>query len=100
MVAFPAGVKAVENIIVADGRNIPICHRDRNVKQPYGPKIIKVDDSSVLKKSGHSSHLGPVWSEGMVSGWGDIIPPFQYEEKGQTKIFTGLNWTDEGKAIW
>ena len=34
--------------------------------------------------------------------WGDIIPPYDYQPDDEAPVFhyDGLNWTDEGQAIW
>lgn len=87
---------------------ISICHRDNNVKKPYGPSRIEVDDSSIFKKNGHDSHQGPIATSEEVAQalkdekikWGDIIPPFEYEDDGQTMQYPGLNWTEVGQAMW
>ncbi len=82
---------------------VSICHRDSNVKQPYGPKKIEVSVNAAdnsEEKSDHASHTGPVATSEEVAqnlkdvheDWGDIIPPHD--------DFEGLNWTTEGQAIW
>lgn len=85
-----------------DNPKVEICHRDNNVKKPYGPKKIEVDQSAVDGggTEDHSSHTGSVaTSEAFAQtlkdaheNWGDIIPPFDG--------FAGYNWTTEGQAIW
>jgi len=71
---------------------ITICHRDSNVKKPYGPKAITVDYDSIIGNNGHDGHDGPVWTAGMTSGWGDIIPSFWYLVDGNPVQYLGKNW--------
>ena len=84
---------------------VVICHANSNEKQPYGPKAQEVSVDSIVKDNGHASHNGPVWQPppDTPSDWGDIIPPFWYEDNqnGVTviKYFGGLNW-DEGATIY
>jgi len=90
------------------GQKVEICHRDSDVKQPYGSKRIEVDTSAVGGRgngnSDHSSHEGPVPSSeseaqaiknqhGQTGKWGDIIPPVD-------GVTNGMNWDTVGKAIW
>lgn len=74
-----------------------ICHADSNAKKPYGPKKTDVSVNSIIGDNGHASHTGPVFPG---QNWGDIIPPFKYKDGKQVKSYPGLNWTDEGEAIW
>ena len=72
---------------------VVICHRDSNLRQPYGPRAIVVSvDSIVKEQNGHASHTGPVWQPlpDTPETWGDIIPPFYYADDGVTKYFEGL----------
>jgi uncharacterized repeat protein (TIGR01451 family) len=66
--------------VLGAGDHIHICHRLGNgsYNDPY-PSV-----SNVIAPHGHTSH--PL----------DIIPPFNHVH-GR---FPGLNWTDEGRAIW
>lgn len=96
-------VASAQAVVDQENENkIAICHRDNNVKQPYGPKKIEVNQNSVdgEGRNDHTHHTGPVATSEEVAQelkdnqekWGDIIPPFgEYE---------GLNWTAEGQAIW
>ena len=76
--------------------NITICHAASSVKNPY--VSITVDKSSIIDtgkpndKNKHDSHRGPVYDGVMKRGWGDIIPAFDG--------YAGLNWNEEGKAIY
>ena len=81
---------------------VVICHRDSNLRQPYGPRAIVVSvDSIVKEQNGHASHTGPVWQPlpDTPETWGDIIPPFYYADDGVTKYFEGLN-SSEGAEIY
>ena len=46
--------------------------------------------------AGHNDHFGPVWFPGITVTWGDIIPPYDYEDFH----YAGLNWTAAGQAIY
>jgi hypothetical protein len=83
---------------------VTICHRDNNVKKPYGPGPIEVDESAVdgVGSADHyGKHQGPLASSEAVAQqlkdshtkWGDIIPPVD-------PYHSGLNWTTEGQAIY
>jgi uncharacterized repeat protein (TIGR01451 family) len=50
---------------------------------------------------GHAGHTGPIWNPSLKADhdwWGDIIPPFDYNEDGTTQHFPGLNWDANGQA--
>jgi hypothetical protein len=87
-----------------DEHKVTICHRDNNVKKPYGPGPIEVDESAVDGVGGsdhYGKHQGPLASSEEVAQdlkdnhikWGDIIPPTEAQP-------SGLNWTTEGQAIY
>lgn len=92
-------------VVVAD--KVEICHRDNNVKKPYGPKKIEVSTSAIFTQ-GHSGHNGPIATSEAVAqalkdnhdDWGDIIPPFNYKIGNTTFTYPGKNWTTAGQAIW
>ncbi len=66
------------------------CHRTASVVNPYVLLTTAVD---AIVSRGHGSHTGPVFPEagpGQNGKWGDIIPPFDYDN-GQ-EHFPGLNW--------
>ena len=51
---------------------IDICHAASSTSNPYVKATVDVNSTDL---SGHESHTGPLFEEGMTSGWGDIIPP-------------------------
>ena len=65
-----------------DKQKITICHGTGN----GGWVQISPDDDGVV--NGHADH--PT----------DIIPPFDYEDDGQTHHYPGKNWDASGQAIW
>jgi hypothetical protein len=69
-----------------------ICHATGSIENPYG--AIGPSSSAII--NGHMGHSGEVFNPSMKSGddWGDIIPPMP------TAGVAGMNWTQEGKAIW
>lgn len=83
-----------------DNHKVTICHATNSNTNPY--LVIDVDiASSGYLKAGHNGHEGPIWYDGAKDAkvkWGDIIPSYDY---AQTSFhFDGLNWTEEGEAIW
>ena len=93
--------------VSADEHKVEICHRRNAVNNAYGPKKIEIAKQAIFKQ-GHDTHTGPVATSAVVAQqlkdsqieWGDIIPPFEYKDKGQTQQYAGMNWTAEGQAIW
>ena len=80
------------------GQQQQICHRTNSNTNPY--VSIHPDVSSIVKKSGHDGHNGPIWDPTLKAQhikWGDIIPPFDY---GNNQHYDGKNWTAEGQAIF
>jgi hypothetical protein len=77
--------------VLASQDTIDICHSTGSDSNPY---VVNhpAKDGDV---SGHAGHTGPIWSPGAET-WGDIIPPFTFDGGS----FPGLNWTDEGQAIY
>ena len=78
---------------------VTICHATGSTSNPYTTNT--VDSSSIDAEgnqylNGHGDHTGPVFTPGVTSEWGDIIPPFTYGEMN----FPGYNWTPAGQAIW
>jgi hypothetical protein len=102
LVGVSRPVFAAEVVSIDDSPKIAICHRDNDVKQPYGPKKITVNQNSLdgQGQNDHTTHIGPVATSEAVAQalkdanekWGDIIPPFG--------SYPGLNWTTDGQAIW
>jgi hypothetical protein len=80
---------------------ITICHGTGSDSNPYvteSPAINSSGTDAGLLAGGHNSHTGPVWHPGIVGGWGDIIPPYDYAPINFH--YDGLNWTAEGQAIY
>ncbi|MEY2965069.1 MAG: hypothetical protein RLZZ228_882 [Actinomycetota bacterium] len=80
---------------------VTICHATSSTSNPYTVNNINtssVDEAGNKYLNGHGNHTGPVYSEGMSSGWGDIIPPFSKPDSGTD--FPGYNWDGAGQAIW
>lgn len=61
---------------------VTLCHAAASKTNPYEPKTI--DAAAAVS---HVDHTGPVYADGMKSGWGDIIPPFIYDGAAYS-----LNW--------
>ena len=73
-----------------------ICHATSSESNPYVAESPNIGNNGDLK-GGHLNHTGPVYP---AADWGDIIPPYAYEdEKGQLQVFPGYNWGPEGQAI-
>ena len=73
---------------------VSFCHGTTSVANPYDVETTTVD--SVVEQ-GHGSHAGPVFpAVGPDGTWGDIIPPFDYDDGQQH--FPGLNWP-AGSAV-
>ena len=68
---------------------IGICHAASSTSNPYVKATVDVNSTDL---SGHESHTGPLFEEGMTSGWGDIIPPIA------DILPEGRNWP-AGQAI-
>jgi hypothetical protein len=76
---------------------VTICHRTNSNTNPYVE--ITPDVAGVL--DGHAGHTGPVWDPTLKEQhikWGDIIPPFDYQDGDSVVHFDGLNWP-AGQAI-
>jgi uncharacterized repeat protein (TIGR01451 family) len=72
-------------LLVRDEK-VTICHATSSEHNPYVQE--QVDHEAVVKPEGHAHHPE------------DIIPPFDYDDHGETKHFGGLNWDAAGIAIW
>lgn len=82
---------------------VRICHATASWTNPFTNPT--VDASSIANNqgatvtNGHGEHTGPLFPpEDVNSHWGDIIPPFDFTDRGGPK-FAGLNWP-AGQAIW
>jgi uncharacterized repeat protein (TIGR01451 family) len=74
-----------------------ICHATASDTNPY---VINTPDKNG-DVDGHAGHTGPVWTPTLKANhdwWGDIIPPFDYNDHGTAAHFAGLNWTANGQA--
>lgn len=74
-----------------------ICHATNSDTNPY--VVITPNKNGDL--DGHAKHTGPIWSAGLKAqhiSWGDIIPPFDYNDHGTPSHFAGQNWTADGQA--
>ena len=89
-----------------DDHKIEICHRTNSVTNPYNK--IEVDENAADGNTGNNGgqadhfaeHQGPIFDPENPpppphngDQWGDIIPPIE-------GTHDGLNWTEEGQAIW
>jgi hypothetical protein len=87
-----------------DKTSITICHGTGSNTNPYiteSPAINSSGTDAGLLAEGHSSHIGPLWFDGITVAWGDIIPPYTYQIPGGILFsYAGLNWTDAGQAIY
>jgi hypothetical protein len=74
-----------------------ICHATASNTNPY---VVETPNKNG-DLDGHAKHLGPIWSPDLKAThtwWGDIIPPFDYNNHGAPAHYDGLNWTAEGQA--
>jgi hypothetical protein len=74
-----------------------ICHSTNSNTNPY--VVITPNKNGDL--DGHTHHTGPIWSPDLKAqhiSWGDIIPPFDYNNHGTPAHYDGMNWTAEGQA--
>jgi len=76
-------------------QKVDICHATGSQQNPY---VINQPDATG-DVSGHADHTGPIFTPG-ANSWGDIIPPFTFQDQSGTHTFAGLNWTAEGMAIY
>jgi hypothetical protein len=65
---------------------VDFCHATSSESNPYAETDTSVN---AFFQSGHNSH----------QNFGDIVPPFNYLDQGQTTSFAGLNWDANGQAI-
>jgi hypothetical protein len=79
---------------------VTICHATSAVNDPYNQTTVSAN--SIVnpggEPSGHGTHTGPIYP---TPGWGDIIPPFDYNnDQGGSSHYPGLGWGSDGQAIW
>lgn len=86
--SIAAGAVAIAPSVLAQpsGHEITLCHATSSSGNPYIPVTVDVSSASF---EGHAGHDGPIWSEGIEGGWGDIIPPFDF---GEGLSYPGKNW--------
>ncbi|MEV1132288.1 hypothetical protein [Agromyces sp. NPDC049794] len=76
---------------------VEICHATASYRNPYVINEPAADGDV----SGHADHTGPIFYPEIEEQWGDIIPPFYYDDGGEEPAyFPGLNWDAEGQAIY
>ena len=74
-----------------------ICHATNSNTNPY----VVITPNKNGDVDGHAKHTGPIWSAGLKAqhvSWGDIIPPFDYNDHGTAAHYPGQNWTADGQA--
>jgi hypothetical protein len=80
---------------------VTICHATSSESNPYTQATVDVASTGLLL-GGHNGHTGDgVWYPGAKSdgfNWGDIIPPYEYAPASYA--FAGLNWTEDGQALY
>jgi len=72
--------------------SVTICHATASTENPYVQQTPNIQNDGSLV-GGHLDHTGPIYP---AQNWGDIIPSYQSGEFS----YPGMNWTDEGQAIW
>ncbi|KRC59319.1 hypothetical protein ASE14_16350 [Agromyces sp. Root81] len=95
--AFAAALLVPPGDEVVD--KVEICHATASYKNPYVVNEPAADGDV----SGHADHVGPIFYVEIPkhTEWGDIIPPFFYDDGGEVPAyFPGLNWDEEGQAIY
>ena len=103
LVSTIGGVVAANNAVSdpAPGQNLTICHRTNSNTNPYVIESPNINATGL--HGGHITHTGPIWDPTLKSKhikWGDIIPAFDYTDKGGiTQHFPGLNDDAEGAQI-
>jgi uncharacterized repeat protein (TIGR01451 family) len=74
-----------------------ICHATSSNTNPY---VVNTPNKNG-DVDGHAGHTGPVWNPSLKAQhvtWGDIIPPFDYNDHGTAAHFPGQNWDANGQA--
>ncbi|MEV7395760.1 hypothetical protein [Aeromicrobium sp. NPDC092404] len=78
-----------EDVVAAAPVKITICHSTSSETNPY----VQNAPNASGDLHGHTGHTGGLFP---TPGWGDIIPPFEFDGEQ----YPGLNWTAEGQAIY
>jgi hypothetical protein len=76
-----------------------ICHATNSNTNPY----VVITPNKNGDVHGHAKHTGPIWNASLKDqhiAWGDIIPPFDYNDHGTAAHYPGQNWTAEGQAVF
>jgi hypothetical protein len=100
LVGFTA-ILTLPSVSATNSDKVTVCHRLASPTDPYTAATIDIREAaagSATNPDDHSDHSGPVFTPGMASGWGDIIPPVTDEGSGIT--LPGYNWDATGQAIW
>jgi hypothetical protein len=84
---------------------VDICHAAASDQNPYviNHPSVQSDSTEGVPLVGHGGHTGGYWYPDHPDGfeWGDIIPPFTYEDKNDELVsFPGLNWGNGGQAVY
>jgi uncharacterized repeat protein (TIGR01451 family) len=77
--------------INSEPQKVDICHATASQSHPY--EINSPAASGDV--DGHDNHNGSIWFPGITVGWGDIIPPFDYDGGH----YNGKNWSTFGQTI-
>lgn len=86
---FVALVLLASPVLSDPPETVTICHASSSNSNPY----IVQNPSADGDVSGHDGHNGGVYP---ADPWGDIIPPFDFDDDS----YPGKNWTTEGQAIY
>lgn len=85
--------------------SVTICHSQAaqsggSHTNPYVE--VTANPNGILNGHADQHDIEAIWQEGIVGGWGDIIPPFSYSNGNgnPTQFYPGLNWTTAGQAIY
>ncbi len=75
-------------------KKVTLCHASAAGSNAYVSVNVSIHSvADAYSVDGHGDHTGGIWPS---PGWGDIIPPYTYQDY----TYPGMNWTDEGKAIY
>ena len=82
---------------------VQICHATNSETNPYTQNDVSFNSIAKAQSvDGHGAHTGPIWAPGDKAAditWGDIIPPYDYPYE-TTFHYSGMNWSDLGKAFY
>ena len=80
------------NVFAGPPETVTICHATNSDANPY----VTQNPAKNADVGGHNGHNGPIWFDGITEDWGDIIPPFDFEDGS----YPGKNWSTEGQEIY